>query len=106
MQRMTTEGERSDVEDGDDDRNDSTMAKDSRGGQFGGISWQARIKQNSCCQETERILKKSYKETGGKQLTLGDAGVDGTGTTLASQKSARCHPEHLSPISDLERVCG
>jgi hypothetical protein len=48
-----------------------------------GSSWQARIKENTCCVETEKYLKKSYKINGGAQANLGDAGLDGTGTTLA-----------------------
>jgi hypothetical protein len=53
------------------------------GNRFGEQPWTVRINENSCCKDMEAFLKPNYKQRGGEQGTLGDAGLDGTGTTLA-----------------------
>ena len=48
-----------------------------------GINWRTRVNANPCCRDTEHILKPLYTEHGGTQGQLGDAGLDGQGTTLS-----------------------
>ena len=50
-------------------------------GRFG-VPWQQRVNGNSCCRAVEKILKPSYKLSGGQQGQTGEAGMDGSGTTL------------------------
>lgn len=84
-----------DGETGGNDVSKSSSSSSSAGGEaavasmtkssnpFGGKLWIDRIKENSCCKDVEEILKPNYKERGGEQGVLGDAGLDGAGTTLS-----------------------
>ena len=68
-------------------------------GRFG-IPWQTRIKESACCRDAEKYLKQSYKMFGGLQGQTGEAGLDGTGTTLKTHDMLKVLPTWNS-LSDL-----